>query len=215
MESKRKIENLEASAVSAKIKKLPGASIQELQNFCLRFPNLAEGIFENLENQSLVRCKEVTRDWNDFFRGPPKLILSRKIQKIVETRRKFRKPWRMVVKKANVPTMMALETAASIFYADDRNFCTDPDFLEPGLEIDSESNCIAPIHVAAGAGNISLWETLIDMVEDIQPKDEVGQTPFHYAASFGHLHICENIMDHAEDKNPRDEQDRTPLPAAE
>ena len=112
MASKRKAEDLEVQYVSAKIQKLRGARIQELQNFCLRFPNLAEAIFDNLENQSLVRCKEVTRDWNDFFRGPPKLILSRKILKIVETRRKFRKPWRMVVKKANVPTMMALEIAA-------------------------------------------------------------------------------------------------------
>ena len=88
MASKRKSEDLEVHTISSKIQKLQGARIQELQKFCLRFPILAEGIFENLDNQSLVRSQNVTEDWNKFLRAS-KLILARKIQNIVETRRKF------------------------------------------------------------------------------------------------------------------------------
>ena len=89
--------------------------------------------------------------------------------------------------------MIELETAASQFYANDIFFCWRLN-SDPGAEIDSESNCITPLHVAAGTGNFLLWQTLTDMVEDIQPKDEIGKTPFHYAAYKGHLTICQNIV---------------------
>ena len=37
------------------------------ENFCLRFPELAESIFDSLDNKSLIRCKEVDRTWNNFL----------------------------------------------------------------------------------------------------------------------------------------------------
>ena len=82
---------------------------------------MAEAIFANLNNKNLVRCKEVSRDWNDFL-GNQKFLLIRKIQKTLETRRKFGKPWKSIVKDANIETLISLEAAASQFFANTMNF---------------------------------------------------------------------------------------------
>ena len=38
-------------------------------DLCLRFPNIAEAIFDELDYQSLVKCKEVDRQWSNFLKG--------------------------------------------------------------------------------------------------------------------------------------------------
>ena len=160
MASKRKTDKFEVN--SPKVQKITVPSIQELQNFCLTFPDLADLIFNNLDNLNVVRCREVTREWSDFLEAP-KFVLMRKIKKTVETRRKFRKPWKIVLKKASTQVLIKLEAATSKFFSNDENFEADDD-LEPGSEIDSEFKCITPLHVAAGTGNTSLWNMLINMV---------------------------------------------------
>ena len=44
-----------------------------------RFPHLADKIFQELENQSLVQCKLVTRSWKKFIMNEKKYYF-RKIQ---------------------------------------------------------------------------------------------------------------------------------------
>ena len=139
MASKRKTENLESPVLSPKIPKVEVESIEKFQNFCVTFPNLADSIFDNLDNFSIVKCREVSRDWNGFLEAP-KFLLIRKIRKTVETRRKFRKPWKLLVKNSSTQTLIKLEAATSEFFANDENFEADAD-LEPGSEIDSSETC--------------------------------------------------------------------------
>ena len=39
----------------------------QLEATFLRFPHLGEQILENLDNQSLLKCKQVSRQWSDFI----------------------------------------------------------------------------------------------------------------------------------------------------
>ena len=39
-----------------------------LENFSLRFPKLSEGIFQQVDNQTLVRCKKVNRNWHKIIK---------------------------------------------------------------------------------------------------------------------------------------------------
>ena len=77
-------------------------------------------------------------------------------------------------------------------------------------EINSDSNCLTPLHIAAGTGNTSLWETIIDMVEEIEPKDEYGGTPLHNAAQNGYLETYKSIVGKIKDINPRCHENGTP-----
>ena len=54
------------------------------ENFCLRFSQVAELIFDHLTCQDIVKCMEVSRDWNIFLTSPPRILLIRKIHKRVE-----------------------------------------------------------------------------------------------------------------------------------
>ena len=112
----------------------------------------------------------------------------RKIKKTVETRRKFRGVWSSVGKKLNTNTILQLEASVTEFFGNDENFAGDP-HVDVYSDIDSESYCITPIHVAAGSGNTSLWKALCEKVAEIQPKDETGETPLHYAVGNGHLEM--------------------------
>ena len=98
------------------------------KNFCLSFPQLAENIFKNLDDQNLKKSKKISRLWNRFLKNP-KFVLIRKIKMIVETRRKFRKPWKTVCKTASTSTIQDLEIATRKFFANDWNFGGDPETI--------------------------------------------------------------------------------------
>ena len=205
------------SKIKGKIQECAQESrINNYEDLCLRFPSVAELIFDELDNQSLVKCKEVSGVWRIFLKAP-KFLIMRKIQKMVETRRKFRNVWKLVGKKISTNEILQLEVATAEFYGNDRNFSvSDPEF-ESVSDIDSESNCITPIHVAAGTGHSILWETLIQKTSLFEPKNEKGQTPYHYAAARGFVGICLKIIEKPthnptrEEILPRDNDGWTPL----
>ena len=83
--------------------------------FCSSFPQLLELIFDSLDNRTLVICKKVSRIWNNFLESP-KFLLMRKIKKIVETRRKFRKPWKTISRNISTSTIQQLEIATKVHF---------------------------------------------------------------------------------------------------
>ena len=38
-----------------------------MEDLFIRFPHIAQQIFENLDNKSLTNCREVTRSWKQFI----------------------------------------------------------------------------------------------------------------------------------------------------
>ena len=208
MGSKRKI-NMKSEVPPAKQRSSEPPKSKVYEDLCLRFPSIAESIFDELDNQCLVKCREVSREWSEFL-SSPKFVLVRKIKKTVETRRKFRNVWRSVVKKLNTNTILQLEAAVNEFFGNVWNFSGDQ-HVGAYSDIDSESYCITPIHVAAGSGNTSLWKALVEKVDEIQPKNERGQTPLHEAVGNGHFEMTKLIINSIDDKNPGDNEGWTAL----
>jgi ankyrin repeat protein len=204
MNSKRKaaLETKDLPSKSPRCSRQPIS--KDYEDLCLKFPTIAESIFDELDNQSLVNCKEVSRTWCNFLEAP-KFLLMRKIQKTVETRQIFRKVWRSVYQKLSTNAILQLEVATTKFFHNDENF------TDYKSDNESESNCLTPIHVAAASGNTFLWQTLIEKVTNIEPKDEMGRTPLHYAAGEGQLGTCKLIIGKTVDKNPADNYGYTPL----
>ena len=189
------------------------------KNFCSRFPELAETIFDSLDSQSLIRCKEVNRAWNNFLTAP-KFLLTRKIFKKFENHHKrswkTTEIWKHFTKNLQTSDVLQLELACSKFYLENsKNYgldshCNAENYTVAPLEIDPDNqdlpawslHCITPIHIAAGTGNLALLETLVGKVNKIQAKDDYRLTPLHYAAMHGHLETCRFIMEKIIDKNP-------------
>ena len=101
------------------------------------------------------------------------------VQKDSEGR--FEKTWMEVFKKAPSNVIEEFESAVSLYHKKFQNI---------GI-----CQHLTPLHIAAITGHFSLYENLVDMVEDKNPLDNQGLKPLHYAAQYGHGNIVKTIVD--------------------
>ena len=84
-----------------------------------------------------------------------------------------------------------LEKAVNKFYSDDNNFGSDYDSdtnslsgfqLEKRIKLDHEQQirCITPLHVAAGTGRYSLWETLMQITTGSKFSERFFHSKYTY-----------------------------------
>ena len=184
----------------------------------LRFPHLSENIFDQLDDQDLVKCQEACKAWQNYV-AKQKFFHCRKIQKKIENNQNFGEFWRRVLSKVNT------EISIQLFWA------VEKFFLEKN-DSSTQWTPSGPLHIAASVGNLEIVEFIFQKCEieknfiesysnfnvgirtlqdSKNPRNHWGETPLHYAASKGHLKVCEYIVDKVEDKNPKDINGRTPL----
>ena len=159
MGSKRKSKKL-LNKFESTSKYHKGENIGWDKDFCLRFPEIAESVFDNLGNQNLVNCKEVCRAWSMFLKSP-KFLLMRKIEKTIKSRHDFGILWKDVAKNVNTQAIFELEAIVTKFYANDENF-----------ESVHVSEFHSPLHLVANTGNTKILDTLMKKAKDIQPKNK-------------------------------------------
>ena len=56
-----------------------------------------------------------------------------------------------------------------------------------------------------------MYQNIIELSSEKNPKDEFGQIPLINAALHGHLEICKYILEDLDNKNPADNYGVTPL----
>ena len=142
----------------------------------LRFQHISEEIFKCLDNESLTNCQEVGRNWKIFLEGK-KFFQARTILETVKKRQKVGKSWFEVLKKCNTTTIMALRIAVEHFYEEP----------ERGKDI-------SPLHVAAEFGQLTLFNEILQKVENQFPLDDFGRSILDFAAEKDQLHIYESIV---------------------
>ena len=147
-----------------------------METLTMRFPHLSEMIFDYLDNQSLAKCKIVSKTWNIYIEEQ-KFYGIRIIKETVERFHKLSNPWFEVFKKANTCNIKELKS------------CLDQ-FLK--------ENCFnegcTPLHIAAGVGNIILYESIHELAKNKQPGTEDGTQPIFYAIRNVHVKMAELII---------------------
>ena len=78
-----------------------------MKTFLLRFPHLGQGIFEILDDENIVKCKEVSKSWS-FFMDGERFFWKRIIKKLIKTYDDFQKSWNMALKNADVEMLKEL-----------------------------------------------------------------------------------------------------------
>ena len=159
-----------------------------MEEIILKFPHLSEEIFDCLDNENMVNCKEVSKIWCDYI-SRQKRYHTRIIRLTVGKFHEVGKAWKNVFRKSTTNTIMELRLAAEKFYQKREKMT-----FNKGL---------TPIHVAAATGNILLLEAIQERAKEKYPEDNEGLTPLHYAAHYGHLHICKILQKNMSDKNPK------------
>ena len=151
-------QSIPGNGKSIPVKSIPRKSIYE--DFCLTHPNVAETIFDKLDNKSLVKCRKASKVLKTFLTDPT-IILMRKIEKTFGNQHQFAKLWKPILKSLSANILKQLELATNLFYS---GYKMSNDNLEDPVQLiskeDPRSNLITPLHVAAGTGKPSLWRTL-------------------------------------------------------
>ena len=65
------------------LKKAKVVKTISMEKIFLRFPHLSEAIFDNMNNQSLFNCMNVSRIWHEYLKNQ-KFIYIRSIEKFVK-----------------------------------------------------------------------------------------------------------------------------------
>ena len=170
-----------------------------MDELCIRFSHLSEKIFDSLDNDSITKCKEVSRFWFNYLDGQ-KLVQIRIIKAKVKQFYSIGEAWNNVFNSASTETIMTLGVAVNQFYKKD-------------LGLDYHEG-LTPIHVAAATGHLLLLTKLQEKTLDKHPKDIKGCTPLYYAAQNGHLEVCEYLIQKFEDNNSAENVGTTPLQMA-
>ena len=88
---------------------------KEMMNFCLRFPDVANKVFMQLNDQTLAKCNEVGRFWKKFL-NEHKQLSARKIRKYNKNHVDFKEDWDSVMVKIPLDTIKLLAISVEKFY---------------------------------------------------------------------------------------------------
>ena len=161
--------------------------------FIARFPEIAEQIFQQLNNEDLIKSKVVDKAWSDHINQ--RLLWKRMIQSSTKHVEDYKFEFNLVLKKMPAENLKKFALA-----------CRD---LANASMLDSESPCLlpmeqcAPLHVVAGYGDLLLFKHILKKSHDKDPKGIEDQiTPFDCAAYYNKLEICKFYVEHAKDKEP-------------
>ena len=149
-----------------------------------RFPDLAEDIHTQFDNQSLAKCKIVSRSWNNFLNNQ-KLLSIRKIQKHAGHCDQFLVEWKKVLAKTSTAFIKELAEMVKEFITESFKDVTEKEFMKYPL---------SPLHVISAFDNLQMFQNVFQKMEDKNPFGPLGFTPLHFAAFKGHFEICQLII---------------------
>ena len=156
----------------------------------IRFQHISEQIFGYLDNESLANCQEVCRTWNSFIDGQ-KFFHARIILETVTKNHKVGRSWFQVFKKCNTKTVGDLRTAVEQLYQESGIFASS---TPVSREYKQLVWTVSPLHVAAAFGQLTLFNDILQRVENKFPFDGLGRSTLHYAAINDCLNIYESIV---------------------
>ena len=147
-----------------------------MESIFLKIPDLGEKILKELDNQSLVKSKEVRRSWYKFI-NEEKGLWIRIIQKCTSDVDIYSKAWRNVLTKSPVEFVIHLVLATKQYHAK--------------YEIRVQ---YSPISVAASYGSLDFYKQTLVKLAGMNQKNTFGNVHLLLlAAHSGHLEICKFI----------------------
>ena len=186
-----------------------------MEDLINRIPLIASFVFDELDNHSLLKCTEVSKELNNFIKNE-KLFWLRIIQKYGKNlgtpvhqgdeeksrpdwdgvrRLPLPKPWKKTVDNSPLEFVRQLSEATEKF------------FTKRSSRLAKQWH---PLFVLADQGLLKLFIYFCEKTGEINPKGNKGITVLHMAVQGGHLEVCEFIIKRI-DKNPKDDEGFTPF----
>ena len=157
-----------------------------------RFPHLGLNILEELDNESLVKCRKVNKWWQDFVDG-------QRISYIRSIKKCFGLSKMLVKKKLKKENLEMLKEACCFtgirYYTPKFEGFYRTSSIISDLLCKSKVKSIVPVC-------LYLCDLIIDNSEDKNPVDKDGFTVLHNAALINNEEMYQMVMEKNIDKNP-------------
>ena len=198
-----------------------------MESIFSKIPDLGEKIFKELDNQSLVKCKEVQRSWYNFMKEE-KVLWFRMIQNYLGDQNDFLTAWKKVLKQVPVDFVTQVAIATQKFNARHRmhsqnnpihvaaSDCSVDLYKQmmvklADMNLENIFGNNHPLFLAAAGGQIDIYKHIFWELGDKNPARLDGATPLYIAAQNGHYEMCKLIITYVDDKNPARNDGVTPL----
>ena len=172
-----------------------------MEEIFLRFPHIGEQIFEELSNESFVKCREVSKSLEKFHEE--KMVHIRNLLKAIRFSTVL---MRKTLLKESTEKLEEFSEIANLRQT--AGFFRTRGLIHTLIEMDG-SDCIE-------SSSFSLIKLIMKNSEDKNPVDINGLSVLENAAFFNKVAVYQLIMDYNEDKNPTiedpfDPENRSPL----
>ena len=157
-----------------------------------RFPILAVSIFNNLDDQSLVKFKEADRESCEF------IILERFywikiLKRYSEHFETSKKSWNISISKTPAGFVKKLAMTVLTYFKE----VADPE----NEESDPENDQLTPLDIAAYDGDVNFFQQVKEKTFDQNQTLSQLDTSINLAAYKGNIALCRHLMNESEDKN--------------
>ena len=157
-----------------------------MEEIASRFPLLSKAIFNSLENQSITKCRGVSKFWQIHL-DQQKYIQIRIIKaKIGAVDDNLGDAWKRIFDLSSTEIIIELGLAVGKF----------------SYKLYKHIENLTPIHMAASSGNLQLLISILEKSEDKNPEDKDGFKAIHCAACHGHVETLEFLGETYNEINP-------------
>ena len=199
-----------------------------METLCKRFPHLAKRIFDQVDNKSLNKCKEISGAVLEYL-DSERFFWIRIIKKYRGGLKDFPKLWKPVIDKTPVEKVKQIAIAVSWFFqrphlyhqlrrtrrwsliaisANHGDFAL-LQFIVKQIKLKNvrQSERINALFLAACKGHLEVYEFLSRRLRDKNPGktsllNGCWVTPLHWAATNGKIGVCKFIIENSSNKNP-------------
>ena len=180
-----------------------------MEEMLWRFPHIGQEIFQQLNDQSLSECREISQSWQEFINNEK--FYKKRIKEMIEKHTKDYNDESVhyYCGGSTKETLTPLHSAALTGQFQMFINIIQEDLVED-INVKNERS-VTPFHLAALKGHFLICKYIVEEIAVINPRDWLGNTPLHKAATGGHFAICEMIIDNLTNKNPEDFNGITPL----
>ena len=195
-----------------------------------RTPHIFEQINEQLDNKSLVKCKESSRIIsNEIEKHSRRFLTTRIIQSYLKNSKNFGKDWKNVCQKLPIDSLKEFSILVKEFYhvfpkrleqswspmhvvveRGDFDFCKLIAKTNAAKSPLSQDEWM-PIHFASQVGNFESFKFLSEDIVHKNPRTDNGLSLLHLAAKNGYLEIFQFTSESVIEKNPSMDKGITPL----
>ena len=190
-----------------------------METICKRFPHLAERIFDQIDDQSLNNCKEISEEVLEYLENE-RFFWIRIIKKYQGKLKDFPELWKLVIDKNPTEIVKEIGIAVSQFfqvrhlYSDKiRDFSGPSDNFRQNFRQGSQWSLIT---ISANHGDLALIQFIINKIKLKNVRKTERTNALFLAAWQGHLEVYDFLMGRLRNKNPGtvsriNEKNRTPL----